>query len=143
VKQVLNMIRYEEISHTADLAARIYGRTIPELFENAAFAMFDMMADLDDLIQEEEVEVTVEAPDPESLLIFWLNEVLYASFSRGMLFSEFRVVSLEGNRLTAVARGGPAGLKNRLKNEIKAATFHDLTIEQRERGFEVTVVFDV
>ena len=29
--------------HTADLAARIYGKDLPDLFANAAFAMFDMM----------------------------------------------------------------------------------------------------
>ena len=37
---------YEQVPHTADLAARIYGKTLDELFSNAALCMFDMMGDL-------------------------------------------------------------------------------------------------
>jgi len=110
---------------------------------SAAFAMFEMMADLEDLIQEEEVEIKAEAPDLESLLVFWLNEALYAASERSMFFSEFHVVSLEGNSLKAVAKGGPPGSRNRVKNEIKAATFHDISIDRTDEGYEVVVVFDV
>ena len=137
------MKKYDQVPHTADLAARIYGRKLSELFENAAFAMFDMMADLEGLIQEEEVEISVEAPDLESLLIFWLNEVLYSSYEKEIFFSEFHIISFHDNGLTATAKGGPLGLRNRIRNEIKAATFHDVRIEETDDGYEVTVVFDV
>ena len=137
------MKKYDQVPHTADLAARIYGRTLPELFENASFAMFDMMADLDGLIQEEEVEISVEAPDFESLLIFWLNEALYTAYTKNIFFTEFRVISLNDNGLTVSAKGGPLGLSNRIKNEIKAATFHDIRIEETDEGYEVVIVFDV
>jgi SHS2 domain-containing protein len=135
------MKRYEQIPHTADLAAKIYGDSLQELFENAAFAMFDMMGDLEGLKPEEKVDIKVEAPDTEDLLVSWLNEVLYASY---MLFTEFQVEPIENNKLSAVARGqrieeGP----ERIKSEIKAATYHDLKIEKTDKGFEVTVVFDV
>ena len=137
------MKRYDQVPHTADLAARIYGKTLTELFENAAFAMFDMMADLEGLIQEEEVEISVEAPDLESLLIFWLNEVLYTAYTKSIFFTEFHVISLNDNGLTVSAKGGPLGLRNRIKNEIKAATFHDVRIGETDDGYEVTVVFDI
>ncbi|RKY42394.1 MAG: archease [Candidatus Makaraimicrobium thalassicum] len=138
------MRRYDQIPHTADIAARIYGRTIPELLENAAFAMFDMAGDLEGLALEEAVKVAVEAPDTESLLVSWLNELLYISYSRDALFSWFHVLTLEGNRLTAEAKGQRLkGETNRLRSEIKAATYHDLEIKRTGSGYEVTVVFDV
>ncbi|MFH1553163.1 MAG: archease [Candidatus Omnitrophota bacterium] len=138
------MKRYEQIPHTADLAARIYGQNIPELFENAAYAMFALMGDIDRLELEETVLVEVEAPDTESLLVTWLNELLYRAYSRSALFSEFKVLSLEGNKLRAEAKGQRLGEnKERLRSEIKAATYHDLEIEKSDEGYQVTVVFDV
>ena len=136
------MKRYEEKQHTADLAATIYGKDLPELFENAAFAMFDMMSDLDGVLPVETVRVDIEEPDTESLLIAWLNEILYAGYIKRLIFSEFRVVSLEGNRLSAEAKGTRLDPK-RIKNEIKAATYHDIEIEKKDGDYEVTIVFDV
>jgi hypothetical protein len=38
--------RFENLEHTADLAIRAYGATLPEVFANAAYGMFAQMADL-------------------------------------------------------------------------------------------------
>jgi len=138
------MKRYEQIPHTADLGARIYGEDLPGLFGNAAFAMFDMMADIEGMVPKEIVTIKVDAPDTESLLISWLNELLYASYSKEMLFSEFNIVTLEEDRLEAEAIGQKLGeKKERLRTEIKAATYHDVRIIKSDSGVEVTVVFDV
>ncbi len=138
------MKRYEQIPHTADIAARIYGKTVPELFENAAYAMFDMMGDLEGLGLDETARVEVEAPDRESLLVSWLNELLYNSYSRQALFAEFRVLKLEENRITAEAKGQKLQKgTERLSSEIKAATYHDLEIKKTDSGYEVVIIFDV
>ena len=138
------MKRYKQIPHTADLAAKIYGDDLRGLFVNAALAMFDMMADLEGMVPEETVNIRVEAPDTESLLISWLNELLYNSYAREMLFSGFNIITLEENRLEAEAKGQKLGKKKeRLHTEIKAATYHDVRIMRREAGCEVTVVFDI
>ncbi|MFQ5952989.1 MAG: archease [Candidatus Omnitrophota bacterium] len=138
------MRRYEQVPHTADFAARIYGKDLPELFENAAFAMFDIMADLEGLQTKEAVNVQVEADDKESLLISWLNEILYIAYIKGFLFGEFNVKSLAENKLTAEVRGEKLkGKTDRFRAEIKAATYHDLEIIKTDTGYEVTIVFDV
>jgi SHS2 domain-containing protein len=36
---------FEEIEHTADLAIRAYGQDMRELFANAAYGMFALMAE--------------------------------------------------------------------------------------------------
>jgi SHS2 domain-containing protein len=137
------MKRYEQVPHTADIAARIYGKTIPELFENAAFAMFDMAGDLKGLASKKTINIKTKAPDRESLLIAWLNELLYAASSRRMLFSEFNV-KLRDNELMGEATGAQLGADiTRLRKEIKAATYHDLEIRRTNAGYEITVVFDV
>ena len=41
------MKRYELIDHTADVGLRAFGKTLPELFRNAAIGLFEMMTDLE------------------------------------------------------------------------------------------------
>jgi len=41
------MNRYRVFDHTADLGIEVYGATVNELFTSAAFAVFDMLTDLD------------------------------------------------------------------------------------------------
>ena len=138
------MKRYEQTPHTADIAAKIYGTNMKELFENAAYAMYDMMGDIEGLKTDEVVRIQAEALDKESLLVSWLNELLFVSYSKTALFSEFNITSLEENKLQAEVRGQK--IENnikRLHTEIKAATYHDLKIQKTDKGYMVIVVFDV
>ncbi|MFH1665108.1 MAG: archease [Candidatus Omnitrophota bacterium] len=138
------MKRYEQIPHTADLAARIYGGSIPDLFENAACAMFGMMTDTGNLGADMSVKVELAACDTESLLISWLNELLYLSFAKKAVFRDFKVRILEGSRLIGEARGQAmekSGVK--IHVEIKAATYHDIVIKKTAAGYETVVVFDI
>lgn len=138
------MKRYQQIPHTADFAAIIYGKTIEDLFQNAAYAMFDMMGDLEGLETSEKILVAAEAPDTESLLVSWLNELLYKAYSKEMLFSRFRVISLGEGKMEGEALGEKLTEdKTRIKAEIKAATYHDLKIVKTDQGYEIRIVFDV
>jgi len=137
------MKRYKQIPHTADVAALIRGDTLPKLFENAAYAMFDLMADLKGLAGTNVQRIEVEAPDAESLLIAWLNEVLFAGYEKSVLFYEFNIVSLSDFKLIADVKGQKIDEDDRIKLGIKAATYHDVKIKETIMGYEVAVVFDV
>ena len=137
-------MKYEQIPHTADLAVTIYGKTLEELFENAAFAMFDISSDLTKIEAQTSHNIEVSSTDEEALLIAWLNELLFLSFSTGEIFKEITIVSLQKDHLTALVRG--QSVKNQhniFKVEIKAATHHDVKIQKTPTGYEVTVVFDI
>lgn len=140
------MERYEEVSHTADLAARVFGKDLKDLFANAAFAMFDMMYQLSAISfkpsAKVEVKVQVEAPDTESLLISFLNEILYISYIKKVFLNEFKFSVFSGNSLEAVVSGIPKN-DTRSRHEIKAATYHDVKIRKTADGYETMVVFDV
>ncbi|MDD4957476.1 MAG: archease [Candidatus Omnitrophica bacterium] len=140
----MKMKRYEQVEHTADLAARVYGGSLKGLFENAAFAMFDMMGKGDIRGEEFALPIERDAPDTESLLISWLNELLYRSVKENVFFHGFSVEITDGNRMRALAAGEkyPATASAVLK-EIKAATYHDLEIIRTSSGYEATIVFDV
>lgn len=138
------MKRYEQFPHTADIGVRVYGKSLKELFENAAFAMFDIIADLEGMKVELEQDFKLNAANYEELLVAWLDELLYNFYTKSVIFSKFEVKELTENALTAKAYGRPVGAnRNRLKTEIKAATYHDLHINNKDNGYEVEIIFDV
>lgn len=135
------MNRYEEIPHTADWALKVRGATMEDLFVNAAEGMYALMGSSPTAGSPQTTrEIALDASDVESLLVGWLNELLYFTESEGLAFTRFAVKELTPTRLMAEAVGGPA---SEIKKYIKAATFHNLKIERTDEGVEATVVFDV
>lgn len=132
--------RFEEIEHTADLAIRAYGRDMSELFANAAHGMFALM--VEHSVEEPicEREVSLEGMDQESLLVDWLNELIYLHEVEGETYHQFAIEALSPTELKAHVTGGPTKSKTKA---IKAATFHDLAIEEMADGLVATIVFDV
>lgn len=138
------MKRYEQFPHTADIGIRVFGKDPKELFENAAFAMFDTIADLEGLKGSVMQDFRLDADNYEELLVAWLDELLYNFYTKSIIFFKFTVKEISEKKLTAVAAGRPVGAnRNRLKTEIKAATYSDLKIKKTASGLEVEVIFDV
>jgi len=135
--------RVEEIEHTADWAIRVRARDLPDLFASAARGMFGLLTDLSAVVPDRQFEIDLQAIDAETLLIDWLNELLYLAEQHGVVFIEFTIRELAANgsaRLRAQAGGGrPA----ELFKVIKAATFHGLSIRQGDDGLQAELVFDV
>jgi SHS2 domain-containing protein len=132
--------RYEQLEHTADLALRIYGRTLRELFANAAYAMFSQLADLGPIAPMVQREVAVEGIDYESLLVNWLNELLYLQETRGEAYVTFEIDRLSRRHLQATVHGDRT---ENIHTLIKAATYHGLSINRTQGWYTSTVVFDV
>lgn len=133
------MNRYEEIDHTADWAFRAYGSTLPQLFENAAYAIFALEGALD--VQPTLTrDLHVAGIDREALLVNWLNELLFLQETKRETFQKFHVTEYADTELKATVHGAPAGAVTKF---IKAVTFHDLKIEQTGKGWQATIVVDV
>jgi len=132
---------FEELEHTADVALRVYGRDLQELFIHAAEGMFHLIGDCErDAPPYFEDDFRLEAPDREALLIDWLNELLYLSETQDVCYYAFEIRDLSSTSLDARVSGNSFALH---KREIKAATFHELRIEEMPNGLEVTIVFDM
>jgi SHS2 domain-containing protein len=132
--------RFEEIDHTADIAIRVWGRDLAELFANAAYGMAYQLADLDGVTCTVQRALTLEAFDVETLLVAWLGELLYLGERDGCVFVSFDIAEITPKKLNATARGGePHGRRS----HIKAVTFSGLEVQQTDDGYETTVVFDV
>ncbi len=132
--------RFEEVPHTADLAIRVWGRDMAELFVNAAYGMACQLGDPESVTQTVEYPIELEAFDAETLLVSWLGELLYLEERDGCLLTDFEVLEITPVHLRAVARGGPV---QRYHIHIKAVTFSNLKIVATGQGYETTIVFDV
>jgi len=132
--------RFEEVEHTADLALKVHGHSLKEVFANAAYGLFSLMADLDNLSPIFSRKVHLGAPDRESLLVDWLNELLYLHEVEEEIYIRFEIEALSSTALSAMVWGAKMTAS---KLTVKAATFHDLEIRETEDGYLATVVFDV
>ena len=140
----LIMKRFEQFPHTADIGMRVFGKDLKELFENAALSMFDIIADLEGLKASITQDIELTAADYEELLVAWLDELLYNFYTKSIIFSRFEVTELSDKKIKAKAYGRPVGEnRNRLKSEIKSATYSDLKIKKTDEGYQVEIIFDV
>ncbi len=136
------MKRFEFIEHTADTGLIAYGETLAEAFANAAYGMFSIIVDPDDVKEVESRRITVSEPDTEALLFAWLNDLIYLFDVETILFNRFEIVELSEGGLEAVCYGEKYDAsRHQLKNEVKSATYHMLEVD-REKN-RVRVIFDI
>jgi SHS2 domain-containing protein len=130
----------EEIEHTADWALKIRAESLEELFSQAALGMFALVGEPDHDAPPIQRPITLGAPDRETLLVTWLEELLYLLEAEGQMLSACEIRILGDTQLLATVALQPA---NERHKEIKAVTFHQLEITQDSAGYQVTIVFDV
>ena len=140
------MQKYETLDHTADLKIKAFGKTLPEVFVNMALGLAGQQAETDGLgklgAAGDWEKIFLESDNLESLLIDWLNEILYRSDVSGKIYSKIEVLkfSEKPHRIETRIKGVKIERKN---IEIKAATYHDLVIKKVDERWEAVVVFDI
>jgi SHS2 domain-containing protein len=139
---------YEYLDHEADVGIRASGVTLEEAISEGARAMFGVMTDLNRVGRSEEATIRCQARDPAALFVECLNELLFQSDVRHLLFADLQVTRLvhtyAGYELEGVARGEPLdAAKHDLWTEVKAATYAGLKYEIKDGGHVLQCVLDV
>ena len=138
-------MRFETFEHTADVGIKAYGKDLDEMFENAAFGMFGLIADLDGVKNTGEFKVSLEGADEGQLLVDWLTELLYIHEVYNVLLKDFKVDITKGDKellLRAVIRGETIDdRRHHLKTMVKAVTYHMLEVNLKD-GY-LSVLLDI
>jgi SHS2 domain-containing protein len=92
---------FEIVDHTADVGIIAYGADISQAFANAARALFSLITELDDVAEFLHRDIELTAPDEESLLVKWLNELIYLFDTENIVFKRFDVTKLNNSQLKA------------------------------------------
>jgi SHS2 domain-containing protein len=138
------MKRYEFFDHTADIGIHIFGRNLPGLFENAGFALFDIVTDIKTVREREKRSFELQRDCLDELLEEWLGRLLYISSTELFLFRRFRVLRIDGQSLQAEAWGEPLqDALHTIKAEVKAVTYHNLKVYEEQGLWHATVVLDI
>ena len=130
---------FEELSHTADWAMRVWTGSLPVLFAEAARGMNTLSGTQPAPGSRVSRAFETQAPDMESLLVAFLSELVWAVEQENLVFDTFEVV-LKRSKLKVKMSGAPILSLNK---SIKAVTYHNLQISKTEAGFQVEIVFDV
>ena len=134
---------FEIINHTADVGIRAYGTNIGQAFANAARALFSLVAELDNVGEVIYRDIELTAQDQESLLVEWLNELIYLFDVENIIFKRFDIIEIDDIQLKARGYGEKVdNSKHKLKTGVKAATYHMLRIDEGE-SCQVQVLFDI
>lgn len=135
---------YEHIDHTADAGFRVRGATLPELFTNSALCLFEMLGETSGVAAAVAHDVELAEEGHESLLRAWLSEVLYVSYVKHLVLSGAEVVDLTGTTLRARLTGEPYDeARHERHPEVKAVTWHDLSVKRVEAGWEAVFILDL
>ena len=134
------MMSFEEIDHTADRAFHVARRDMTALLENAAHAMQALDGPRPATAPPVIRVVEVGGVDRESLLVNWLNEVLYLEQAHRLTCAHFCIDELDDYHLRARIETRNC---DRSYTQIKAVTFHNLKIRETPEGLEAEIVVDV
>ena len=134
---------FEIVDHTADVGIIAYGADVGQAFANAARALFSLITELDDVEEILHRDIELVAPDQESLLVKWLNELICLFDTENIVFKRFDITKLNNTQLKARSYGEKIdSSKHRLKTGVKAATYHMLKVDKGD-GCKVQVLFDI
>lgn len=140
----MSELAYEVFEHTADIGLHAYGKTLPDLFAHAAEGMESLMVSPEQVRLRESRQVSVDGHDAVSLLINWLNALVVLFDTDYLLFRRFDIRSFSETHLEAHAHGETYDAQRHdLSSAIKAATWHQASVEAINGGYEATIIFDI
>lgn len=146
MKQLKNMKKYEFLEFaTADACFIAYGKSLDDVFANAALAMFEVMTDTKTVKPKIKKEIKVGGEDLKSLMFNWLNELIFYVDTQSMLFSKFDVkINKEKNILKAKVFGEKINpKKHEIREDVKACTYHRMEIKQVDGIWQAQLIVDI
>lgn len=136
------MKKYEVLEHKADLKIRAFGKIKEELFLNMLLGMQESLKPEFKMSGEKtKGKIKIKSLDLPALLVDFLSEVLYQNQVNKETYNDIRFKKFTDTEIEAEIFGKKI---EGFGEDIKAVTYHNLDIRQREdKIFEATVLFDI
>jgi SHS2 domain-containing protein len=132
------------LEHPSDLGIEATGADLIEAFRQAAFGLISIVVDPTTIGSAVQREIALEGSDVENLLVQWLSEILYLYDGEHYLVSGIEILELSSTRLKARVTGEfIQEQKHRLRIDVKAVTYHQLSVRQEPNGSTVRVFLDI
>lgn len=135
------MEKFKILEHPSDLKIRAFGKTKEELFENAMVGMFKSAKyGIEPKSQNLKAKIKIKSIDFPSLLVDFLNEILYLVETKKEVYQKVNFKKFSENEIKAELIGKKL---KRMGVHIKGVTYHDLDISQKDGTWQATILFDI
>lgn len=135
---------YRLFDHTADLGVEVVGESLKALFENAAVSLGDLIAAGASAAGSVTERWAISGMDLPDLMVNWLREILYRWSGEGRLIDQAKVHEITENALEAeVVFSLFEPSIHAIRHEIKAVTYHRVSVVEGQGVWRATAVFDL
>lgn len=137
-------MRFEVLDISGDVGIRAFGKSLEELFVNAASGMYNLITDTEAVERERDMDVEVKSHSLEGLLVSWLNELIFQFDTYGFIGRDINIREFSENEIKATLTGEEFDESRHDKRLlIKAATYHQLKIERVGEEWKAEIIFDI
>jgi len=136
------LMAYSFLGHTADVKFRASGESLEEMFVFAAEAFNETVRGKIKILEQKEKIFEVEGGDNMSLLYNFLEEFLVLLEKDDFLVSKVKEIEVGEGKLKCVVVGDVAG-NYKFTNDVKAVTYSEMFVREKEKEWECQVVLDV
>jgi SHS2 domain-containing protein len=134
---------FREFEHTADLGIEIVAPTRIELYRRAALVMASLLVEIQNVKLAEARTLEITSPSDADLMHDLLSELLQLFAADGFIWREVTVAG-EGRTLSLRLWGETFDpLRHPPRGEIKAVTYHQLTVENTMNEWHSRIIFDI
>ena len=139
-----NQKKYRLTTRQSELAVKVTGGSQAELFANSAFALFDVMSDVEKIEIKERLSLEVEGADRDDLLVNWMRELLYLYQRSGFLLKEFVIREVKDTSVKAEVCGEKVDPdRHEIKQEIAAVAYHQSRMTKTGNQWTAQLIFEV
>ena len=132
------------LAHTADMGIEATWNSRAEVFVAAAQGLKEMIFGDAPVTPRQSAPVSLASGDVGELLVAWLGEILYLFEVRGLVPAEFVIYEITENSLRGEVYGEPFDPKRHpVEREVKAITYHQLSVERDGQGWRAKVYVDL
>jgi SHS2 domain-containing protein len=131
-------LSYKFLDHATDAIIEINAKNLKEAFSTAADAVINLTIDQNKVEEKDTKEFTSQGKDLYYLLFSWLEEIPFILITEGFAIKriEFNIEKNDSYKISAKAFGETLDLKkHNFKVEIKAPTFYEMIIENKEQVY--------
>jgi SHS2 domain-containing protein len=137
-------MNYEVIDIFGDAGIKAYGSNCAETWGNVGIGMYSLITDLEQIGETKTLEIDISSDSLESLLVKYLNELIFHFDTYNFIGKRIEVTEFSAAFIRAKVYGeefDPRKHEQRLL--LKAATYHNIRVDNSSGRCEVEVIFDI
>jgi SHS2 domain-containing protein len=139
-----NQQRYRVTTRQSELAVKVLGNSQVNLFANSAFALFDVMTEVEKIDIKERMPLEVEGTDRDDLLVNWMRELLYLYQGSGYLLKEFHIREAKDTLVKAEVCGEKIDPdRHEIKREIVGVAYHQSRMQKTGDQWTAQLIFEI